>query len=82
MAEEGTVTVSTQRIRVKGPDGDINLDRDLGPANGWTKGAKGAATSAPAYGVGNMNPIIKGQVLSLKHLNGGKAASKAFRIHR
>lgn len=36
--------------------------------------------SAPVSNVGNMNPIVKGRMLNLDHMTGGRAASKAFSL--
>jgi len=70
--------VSVQRIRIRDPLGgpDIVRDIDLGAANGWVKGAKGSVVGSAT--VGNMNPVIKGAVPNLSHLNRGKEASRAF----
>lgn len=76
--------MSIQRIRIKDPYGgpDIVKDQPLGPANGWIRGASGDAQAAPANTVGNMEPIIKGRVLDLKHLSKGKSGSRAFSLYR
>lgn len=36
--------------------------------------------SAPVANIADMTPIIKGRVLDLKHMAGGKEASKAFTL--
>lgn len=73
--------MSTQRIRVRDPltGKDLILDKPLGPQV-YRRGSYGAATSAPASTIGNMQPVMTGALPNLRHLTRGRSASRAFRI--